>query len=134
MTMPLRRWESSLLKTSIEDKLIDAWISLEALLLGGLEGELTYRAAVRLAEFLGASGVDRKSIYDAAKISYNWRSVVVHAISTKSKRVKNLTKQQPLQEAVQLTTEYLRSALLKLLDLPGKFDPSSLESDLLGRD
>ena len=135
LRLPLRRWESSLLRPNIEDKLIDAWISLEALLLGGLEGELTYRAAVRLAEFLGArSGVDRKAIYDAAKISYTWRSVVVHAVSTKSKRVKDLTKRRPLQEAVQLTTEYLRSALLKLLDLPGQFDPGRLESDLLGRD
>ena len=134
LRLPLRRWESSLLRPNLEDRLIDAWISLESLLLGGSDGELSYRVAVRLAEFLGTNGADRKAIYDAAKISYNWRSVVVHAVSTKSKRVKDLTKRRPLQEAVQLTTEYLRSALLKVLDLSVQFDPSRLESDLLSRD
>ncbi|MBM3942548.1 MAG: hypothetical protein FJ316_06445 [SAR202 cluster bacterium] len=34
LSLPLRRWESSLLRSNLEDKLIDAWISLEALLLG----------------------------------------------------------------------------------------------------
>jgi hypothetical protein len=129
LRLPLRRWESSLLRPSSEDRLIDAWISLEALLLGGLEGELSYRVAVRLAEFLGISGADRKTIYNNARISYTWRSVIVHALNSE-----RIAKRQPLQEAVRLTTEYLRSALLKVLDLPGKFDPSRLESDLLGRD
>jgi hypothetical protein len=126
--LPLRRWESSLLRASYEDRLIDAWVSLEALLLGGQEGELSYRAAVRLAEFLGTSGIDRKAIYDATRISYRWRSTIVHALSSKK-----LARQYPLQETVQLTTEYLRLALLKVLELPGRFDPNKLESDLLSR-
>ncbi len=129
LRLPLRRWESSLLRPSFEDRLIDAWISLEALLLRVQDGELRYRAAIRLGEFLGTSGVDRKAIYDAAKISYDWRSVIVHGGSSKE-----VAKRQSLQEAVRLTTEYLRSGLLKVLDLPGQFDPSRLESDLLGRD
>ena len=61
------------------------------------------------------TGVDRKTIYDATRISYKWRSAIVHALGTK-----NLTKQCPLEETVQLTTEYLRSALLKVLNLPGQ--------------
>jgi len=132
--LPLRRWESSLLRASYEDRLIDAWVSLEALLLGGQDGELSYRAAVRLAEFLGTSGADRKTIYDATKISYRWRSVVVHGLKPNSKKVKELVKRQSLQESVRLTIEYLRSALLKVLDLPGRFDPNRLESNLLSRD
>jgi hypothetical protein len=43
LRLPLRRWEASLVRPSLEDRLIDAWISLEALLLGGREGELSYR-------------------------------------------------------------------------------------------
>lgn len=129
LRLPLRRWESSLLRATLEDRLIDAWISLEALLLGGQDGELTYRAAVRLAEFLGINGVDRKAIYDTARISYTWRSVIVHGSSSKT-----VAKRQPLQEAVRLTTEYLRSALLKMLDLPCRFNPNNLESDLLSRE
>lgn len=127
--LPLRRWESSLLRQSLEDRLIDAWISLEALLLGGREGELSYRAAVRLAEFLGTSGADRKAIYDATRTSYQWRSAIVHALSSS-----RLARRSPLQETVLLTTEHLRSALLKVLDLPGRFDPDKLESNLLSRD
>jgi len=129
LRLPLGRWESSLVRPSFEDRIIDAWISLEALLLGGREGELSYRAAVRLAEFLGTSGVNRKAIYDATRISYRWRSAIVHALSSKS-----IAKRQPLQETVRLTTEYLRSTLIKALDLPGRFDPDELESALLSRE
>lgn len=128
LTLPLRRWESSLLRPNLEDRLIDAWISMEALLLRE-KAELSFRAAVRLAEFLGTSGADRKAIYDAARDSYKWRSVIVHGLDSKK-----LAKRQPLPEAVRLTTEFLRSALLKVLDLPGQFEPAKLEEDLLGRD
>ena len=123
MRLSLRRWESSLLRETLEDRLIDAWISLEALLLRGSDGELKYRGAVRLGEFLGTSGVDRKAIYDLAKISYDWRSVIVHGGSSKK-----VAKRQPLEETVRYTTEYLRSALLKVLDLPDPFDPNKLDS------
>jgi hypothetical protein len=43
LQLPLRRWGSSLMRLNIEDRLIDVWIDLEALLLGGKEGELSYR-------------------------------------------------------------------------------------------
>ncbi len=134
LRLPLRRWGSSLQRPDYEDRLIDAWIGLEGLLLGEGEGELSFRAAVRLAEFLGTSGVDRKTIFHAARDSYNWRSKIVHAGTSNDKAVKKLTRTRPLPEAAQLTTEYLRSALLKVLALPGRFDPNRLESDLLGRD
>jgi len=129
--LPLRRWESSLLRASYEDRLIDAWVSLEALLLGGQKGELSYRAAVRLAEFLGTSGDNRKAIYKATKLSYDWRSAIVHGSPSSKKK---LARRYPLQETVRLTTEYLRLALLKVLELCGRFDPNTLESDLLSRD
>jgi len=113
LTLPLRWWESSLLRTGYQDRLIDAWIGLEAL--------LHDRYPVRLAKFLGANEADTTVIKTNAGISYGWRSVIVHAEdSTK------VAKRQLLQEAVRLTTEYLRSALLKTLDLPGTFDPNIL--------
>jgi hypothetical protein len=128
LSLPLRRWESSLMRPNPEDSLIDAWISLEALLLGGAEGELNYRASVRLAEFLGTSGAERKDIYDATRISYRWRSLIVHGSTDR-----RFTRRNPLQEAVQRTTDLLRSALLKVLDLPSRFEPNNLESTLLQR-
>jgi hypothetical protein len=127
--LPVRRWESSLLRPNLEDRLLDAWISLESLFLKVKDGELKYRAAIRLGEFLGTDGVNRKAIYDTAKISYDWRSVIVHGGSSKE-----VAKRQSLQESVKFTTEYLRSVLLKILDLPDKFDPNTLESQLLSRD
>ena len=55
--------------------------------------------------------------------------MIVHAEdSTK------VAERQSLQEAVRLTTGYLQSALLKVLELPVRFDAKNLESDLLGRD
>jgi len=126
--LPLRRWESSLLRRSLEDRLIDAWISLESFLLGGKEGELNYRAAILLAEFLGASGSERKEIFNATRLSYKWRSRIVHGLSTKK-----LTKTAPLQGVVHVTTENLRSALLKVLSSTTKFNPNKLETELLSR-
>jgi hypothetical protein len=134
LRLPLRRWGSSLQRPDYEDRLVDAWIGLEGLLLGEGEGELSFRAAVRLAQFLGTSGVDRKTIFHVARDSYNWRSKIVHAGTSNDKAIKKLTRTRPLPEAAQLTTEYLRSALLKVLALPGRFDPNRLEFDLLGRD
>ena len=129
MRLPLRRWESSLLRTNPEDRLIDAWISLESLLLGGLQGELSYRAALRLAEFLGSSGIERNNIYDVMRVSYRWRSMIVHGLKDKK-----FTRKNPLRETVVHTIEYLRLALLSVLNLPRRFDPNTLESDLIGRE
>ena len=129
LSLPLSRWESSLMRPSLEDRLMDAWISLEALLLGVQEGELSFRASVRLAEFLGTSGADRQDIYDATRISYKWRSIIVHGSPDKKFSTRN-----PLQETVQRTLDTLRSALLKVLDLPGRFNPKNLDSELLRRE
>ena len=129
LRLPLSRWESSLTRPNLEDRLIDAWISLEALLLGVQEGELSFRASVRLAEFLGTNGADRQDIYDASIISYKWRNIIVHGSPNKK-----FSKRNPLQETVQQTTDRLRSALLKVLEFPGRFNPKNLDSDLLRRE
>ena len=128
LRLPLRRWEASLLRSNHEDRLVDAWIGLESLLIRGNGGELKFRAAMRLAEFLGIGGVQRREIYRYARISYDWRSVIAHGSSSKA-----VAKRMPFQQALDVTTDYLRSALLKVLELPGGFDPDKLESDLLSR-
>jgi integrase len=46
---------------------------------------------------------------------------------------KKIAKRMPLQDAVRLTSDYLRTALLKVLELPGRFEPYKLEADLLSR-
>lgn len=129
LRLPVSRWESSLLRQNREDKLIDCWISLESLLLSGTKDELSYRVALRLAEFLGENGSERSSIYKDARISYEWRSAIVHGSSSKK-----LEKKQRLGDAVRITSETLRLTLLKVLTLTSKFDPNKLESELLSRD
>ncbi|MDA1349564.1 MAG: hypothetical protein O3A47_11980 [Chloroflexi bacterium] len=116
LNLPLRWWQSSLLRAGHEDKLIDAWI--------GLEGLFRNDYPERLASFLGADVAEAAAIKINAGISYGWRSKIVHA-EDPAKVAKRLS----LQKAVQLTTEYLRSALLKVLDLPGPFSPDALKSD-----
>ena len=129
LRVPIRRLESSLLRGSLEDRLIDAWISLEALLLEGLDGELSYRAALRLASLVGGNGPDRKDIYDRTRDSYAWRSAIVHGSTPHRKLAKRL----PLEKAIHITTDYLRTALLKVLELSHPFNPNRLEAELLGR-
>jgi len=40
LRLPLHQWESSLVRSGFEDRLIDAWISLEALLHWGTRGQV----------------------------------------------------------------------------------------------
>ena len=127
LMIPLWRWESLLTRPNLENKLIDAWVSLEALL--QIDKELSFRASMRLAEFLGTSGEHKKDIYDKTKLSYDWRSAIVHGGKTK-----RLANRQSLEETVRLTTHSLREALLKVLALNNQFNPEELESRLLKRE
>ena len=62
-----------------EDKLVDLWIALESLFLKrGEQMELSYRAALRIARFLGEGPGQRVELFETMKKSYNARSRVVH--------------------------------------------------------
>jgi len=62
-----------------DDKLVDLWIALEALFLKSSERmELTYKAALRIARFVGRDAPERVEIFEGMKNSYNARSRVVH--------------------------------------------------------
>ena len=62
-----------------EDKLVDHWIALESLFLGRDERlELSYKAALRMARFLGSSAGEREEIFRKIKKSYSVRSDIVH--------------------------------------------------------
>lgn len=87
------------------------------------------RAAVRLAELLGNDGLSRQAVYDEAHASYSWRSKIVHGSTPKKS-----AKQQELADTARVTTEYVREALLKVLDLTDRFVAKELESHLLSRE
>lgn len=73
-----RRFQTIYYRQSDEDRLIDAWIAFEALFLADLEGELKFRAQMRVAQYAGADKADKESIREALKRSYDMRSKIVH--------------------------------------------------------
>jgi hypothetical protein len=60
--LAVRRFGSTYDRVTDDDRLIDAWIALEALFLPDGNQELTYRAAMRMARFLGADSAERKEL------------------------------------------------------------------------
>lgn len=62
-----------------DDRLVDFWIALEALFLKKDEQmELSFRAGLRIARFVGESAGDRRAIFESMRKSYGARSKVVH--------------------------------------------------------
>ncbi len=60
-----------------DDALIDLWIGLEALFSDGA-GEITYKAAMRIAHYVGRGAGDQRFLFRALKASYDVRSALVH--------------------------------------------------------
>jgi len=61
-----------------QDRLIDSWIGLEAVLLPGQTAELTYRARLRGAALAGGDTTQRRRVVDLLRASYEDRSRLVH--------------------------------------------------------
>lgn len=106
-------------KLAAEDRLIDAWIALEALFSGsGERTEISYRLSVRIAALLGTQG-DRQALLTQMKKSYAVRSKIVHGAVAKGDSALTL----------EYTEEHLRDALRRGLD-PG-WPTTSAEWDTL---
>lgn len=100
--LALRRFDMAYSRELDEDRLIDYWIALEALFLKREERqELSYRAALRMARFLGSSPDERVQIFHKVKRSYSVRSSVVHGDPPPA----------DLTEITSFTGDQLRSAL-----------------------
>jgi hypothetical protein len=74
----LRRFTRGYDRETDEDRLIDYWVALEALFLPERGGELSYRAALRIAAFVEDEKPRRKELFKLLKTSYDARSAVVH--------------------------------------------------------
>ena len=106
------------------DRLIDAWIGLESLLLPAeKEGELRFRAALRGAWFLGEDSAERAKIFGDLKKSYDCRSAVVHGSE------KSVPENTVLQ-----TEDYLRQVLRKCIESESTPTPELLNSLVMGGD
>jgi len=82
LKVAIARFNFAYEKSRREDKLIDYWVALEALFLPGISDELSFRASLRIAYFLGVDTDDRQRKYKVIKDSYNARSWIVHGERT----------------------------------------------------
>jgi hypothetical protein len=104
----LRRFNQTAERVGGDDKLVDATIGLENLLLPGAEEELGFHFALRGAWILAPQDAGkRRSVYSVLKRIYRTRSEVVHA---NRKAQKNLT-----PEVIDAAIDYLRQLLCIVL-------------------
>jgi len=127
LNLALRRFNATYDRSNDEDRLIDAWIAFEALFLSDTNQELTYRAQMRIARFVGCSPEEREALIHQLKRSYDLRSKVVHGSSAKERR-----KLEPISERVAETLAILRQAIAKWLDPSTTRTPKALDQALMG--
>lgn len=104
----LRRFNQTAERIGGDDKLVDATIGLENLLLPGLDEELGFHFALRGAWLLAPENAKkRRSVYSDLKRIYKTRSEVVHASRKAQKHLKS--------EVIDGAIEYLRQLLCLVL-------------------
>ena len=129
--LALTRWSAAADRESDDDRLIDYWISLESLFTSAdATTEVTFRAALRIAAWLGGPPDRIQETFEDIQRSYDWRSAVVHAASN---RRAHLEKKHPLKDIAARTRDYVRDSLLKILDLDVRFEANKIEVTLLRR-
>ncbi len=119
MDVAIRRFNFSYDRRLPEDKLIDFITAFEALFLKGVEGELSYRLALRCAYFLGKDEEERKKIFEILRGAYDARSKIVHGEPTLSKSFNKILNKLNLKSLAELSIqveEYLRKSIKMFLD------------------
>jgi hypothetical protein len=110
LELALRRFNAAYARKDPADTLIDLWVAFEALVLTDGNAELQYRAALRIARFVGDDKEARKAAFDQARSSYKVRSKVVHGESVP---------EASLEKTVRETRDLARQALKRwVLDPP----------------
>jgi hypothetical protein len=123
-----RRFGFAFDREQIEDRIIDCWVAFEALFLPEESGELSYRAAMRIARFVGSTRAERLQLRKTLRDSYNLRSLVAHGRdTTASKSAKKLKPGELTAE----TQEILRRSLLLCTDPLLSRAPDYLDAALL---
>jgi hypothetical protein len=108
LTRVLERFEAGYGERSPEDRLIDLWIALEALILPDGGDEPRHRAALRLACLLGGRPEEKAAIFELAARSHD-----------RSRQISRRGDAAALEELVEATRDLARRALrARLLDPP----------------
>ena len=119
LDVAIRRFNLSYDRKLPEDKIIDLITAFEALYLGEVEGELSYRLALRCAYFLGKDEEERKKIFEILRDAYKARSKIVHGKSIQSKSFNKILNKLNLKSLAELSMqveEYLRESIKMFLD------------------
>jgi hypothetical protein len=91
-----------------DDRLVDAWIALEALFSTHKDrGAIAYRVALRLALLCANDPRDRQEIRDFIGLSYGLRSTIVHGVPVESRA----KRYESAREIVSRTEDLLRETL-----------------------
>lgn len=118
--LALRRFHSAYERIVDEDKIIDHWVALEALFLPDTKQELSYRASLRVARFLGATQEERRHLFRETMGSYKVRSQIVHGAHVSD-----------LQKWTTLTEDLVRRSLTTWLDPQRDHSIKAIDAALL---
>ena len=128
LALALRRLRLSSERASPEDRLIDTWVGLEALFVPDETSELSFRATLRIARFVGRDADDRRKLFDGLRRAYKWRSRLLHGVGDTRAKAKNLG---TLPEAVEISEHALRAALRRWLVAPPSPDLHEIDESFL---
>jgi hypothetical protein len=112
LQLALRRLFTASERANLEDRLIDSWIAFEALFARDALTELSFRASLRIARYLGTSRAQREELRAGLKRAYEWRSKLVHGGDPSTARVSKIG---TLEDAVVLCERTLRAVLAKVV-------------------
>jgi hypothetical protein len=120
MRMACSRLADSVLRVRSEDKLVDAVIGMEALLLAGLnkedrKGELKFRFSLHYST-LHQSANERYEAFRVAKDLYDLRSTVAHGSNLKQSQYRIGQKRHNLNDAAEIAVEVLRFIVKRFLE------------------
>lgn len=101
----------ALISTLRQVRFLLLWVVLEALF-GTNDGEITYRISQRICFFLCSSRETALQLFEAAKVSYKWRSKTIHGMRLEGFKA---------EESAQIlynTEDFVRRSLNKILTNP----------------
>jgi hypothetical protein len=113
--LALGRFASTFTRARPEDRILDSWIGLEALLLDEHD-ELSYKISMRLAALIGHTPDERMAIFTEARKSYRARSRIAHGSS-----------QSDVVAAADSARELLRRALVSWMAEDARRLPDELD-------
>lgn len=122
MKMACSRLGDAQNRERVEDRIVDAVIGMEALLLAALgddRGELSFKFSLNFA-MLFETPNERKSAFDEAKLLYDCRSKIAHGATLNTRKMKLSGAAIGLEEVGNRATKALRTVVMRFLEQDGQ--------------